>query len=198
MMDRMGEIIRTCRPVGADALRIAERSQTPYAAVDPQNLRVEVAPGAEGHLIVVHRAPDLSHIELSLGEDARLELTELFLGEAFAEVEVHQGGRSECRMTAVQLSSANASYRIELEGRGASSEVGAAFLVGGSEHCVLKLHTAHRVSDCRSSSSVKGVAGGEAVGEFGGLVYVAPDAQRTDARQQSRNMLLSRTARITT
>ena len=46
MMDRMGEIIRTCRPVGADALRIAERSQTPYAAVDPQNLRVEVAPGA--------------------------------------------------------------------------------------------------------------------------------------------------------
>lgn len=198
MMDRVGEIIRTCRSVGADALRIAERSQTPYAAVDPQNLRVEVAPGAEGHLIVVHRAPDLSHIELSLGEDARLELTELFLGEAFAEVEVHQGGRSECRMTAVQLSSANASYRIELEGRGASSEVGAAFLVGGSEHCVLKLHTAHRVSDCRSSSSVKGVAGGEAVGEFGGLVYVAPDAQRTDARQQSRNMLLSRTARITT
>ena len=143
-MDRMGEIIRTCLPAGADALRIAERSQTPYAAVDPQNLRVEVAPGAEGHLIVVHRAPDLSHIEFSLGEDARLELTELFLGEAFAEVEVHQGGRSECRMTAVQLSSANASYRIELEGRGASSEVGAAFLVGGSEHCVLKLHTAHR------------------------------------------------------
>lgn len=36
------------------------------------------------------------------------------------------------------------------------------------------------------------------MGEFGGLVYVAPDAQRTDARQQSRNMLLSRTARITT
>ena len=63
---------------------------------------------------------------------------------------------------------------------------------------MLKLHTAHRVSDCRSNSSVKGVAGGEAVGEFGGLVYVAPDAQRTDARQQSRNMLLSRTARITT
>ena len=36
------------------------------------------------------------------------------------------------------------------------------------------------------------------MGEFCGMVYVAPDAQRTDARQQSRNILLSRTARITT
>ena len=43
---------------------------------------------------------------------------------------------------------------------------------------------------------MKGIAGGNAVGEFRGLVYVAPDAQRTDARQQSRNILLSETARI--
>ena len=37
---------------------------------------------------------------------------------------------------------------------------------------------------------------GQKIGEFRGLVYVAPDAQRTDARQQSRNILLSETARI--
>ena len=62
----------------------------------------------------------------------------------------------------------------------------------------MRLHTAHNVSDCRSESCVKGVAGGRAVGEFHGLVYVAQDAQRTDAQQQSRNILLSDTARITT
>ena len=62
----------------------------------------------------------------------------------------------------------------------------------------MTLHTAHNVPDCRSDSAVKGVAGGRAVGEFRGLVYVAPGAQRTDARQQSRNILLSREARITT
>ena len=50
----------------------------------------------------------------------------------------------------------------------------------------------------RDSSYIKGVAGGTAVGEFCGLVYVAPDAQRTDAQQQNRNILLSETARITT
>ena len=62
----------------------------------------------------------------------------------------------------------------------------------------VKLRTAHNAADCRSDSYVKGVAGGQAVGEFCGLVYVAPGAQRTDARQQSRNILLSETARITT
>ena len=42
------------------------------------------------------------------------------------------------------------------------------------------------------------MAGGRALGEFRGLGYVAPDAQRTDARQQSRNVLLGAEARIDT
>jgi Fe-S cluster assembly protein SufD len=45
---------------------------------------------------------------------------------------------------------------------------------------------------------VKGVAGGEAVGEFEGMVYVATDAQRTDAVQTSRNIVIGDTARIQT
>ena len=72
------------------------------------------------------------------------------------------------------------------------------FLAAGQEHCVVRLRTNHNVPDCRSNSYIKGVAGGTAVGEFCGLVYVAPDAQRTDAQQQNRNILLSETARITT
>ena len=135
---------------------------------------------------------------VTLAEGAQLELTELFTAEAFAEVSVKQAARSRCRLTTVLLSSANASYRIDLDGADAENELGGVFLAAGEEHCVLKLHTAHNVADCRSDSYVKGVAGGQAVGEFCGMVYVAPDAQRTDARQQSRNILLSRTARITT
>ena len=60
------------------------------------------------------------------------------------------------------------------------------------------MRVSHNVPDCSSRSLVKGVAGGEATGAFQGLVYVAPDAQRTDAQQQNRNILLSETARITT
>ena len=50
--------------------------------------------------------------------------------------------------------------------------------------------------DCKSRTQVRGVAGGTATAVFRGLVYVAPDAQRTDARQQCRNVLVSDTARI--
>ena len=96
------------------------------------------------------------------------------------------------------LAGANVGCTVDLTGADAENSLGGTFLVGGREHAVVKLRTNHRVADCRSDSTFKGVAGGEAVGEFSGLVYVAQDAQRTDAQQQSRNVLLSDTARITT
>ena len=197
-MEAILDIIRRFRPADGEVLRIDGAAAEPFAAVDPRKLRIEVVAGASARIVVLHTAADMSVVEVELGEEAQLELTELFTAEAFAEVSVKQAARSRCRLTTVQLSSANASYRIDLDGVDAENELGGVFLAAGEEHCVLKLHTVHNVADCRSDSYVKGVAGGQAVGEFCGMVYVAPDAQRTDARQQSRNILLSRTARITT
>lgn len=197
-METILDIIRGFRAVDGEALRLDGAGDGPFAAVDPRKLRIEAAAGASAQVVVLHTAPEMSVLEVELAEGAQLELTELFTAEAFAEVSVKQAARSRCRLTTVQLSGANASYRIDLDGADAENELGGVFLAAGEEHCVLKLHTAHNAADCRSDSYVKGVAGGQAVGEFCGMVYVAPDAQRTDARQQSRNILLSRTARITT
>ena len=197
-METIPDIIRGFRAADGEVLRIAGAEAEPFAAVDPRHLRVEAAAGASARIVVLHTAPDVSSLTLTLAEGAQLELTELFTAEAFAEVSVKQAARSRCRLTTVQLSSANASYRIDLDGADAENELGGVFLAAGNEHCVVKLRTGHNVADCRSNSYIKGVAGGQAVGEFCGMVYVAPDAQRTDARQQSRNILLSRTARITT
>ncbi len=184
-METIPDIIRGFRATDGEVLRIAGVEAEPFAAVDPRHLRVEAAAGASARIVVLHTAPDVSSLTLTLAEGAQLELTELFTAEAFAEVSVKQAARSRCRLTTVQLSSANASYRIDLDGADAENELGGVFLAADSEHCVVKLRTAHNAADCRSDSYVKGV-------------YVAPDAQRTDARQQSRNILLSRTARITT
>ena len=197
-METILDIIRGFRPADGGVLRIDSTAGEPFAAVDPRSLRVEVSVGASAHLVVLHTAPDLSSLTLELAEGAQLVLTELFVAETFAEVAVKQPARSRCRLTTALLSSANASYRIDLDGADAENELGGVFLAAGNEHCVVKLRTGHNVADCRSNSYIKGVAGGQAVGEFCGLVYVAPDAQRTDARQQSRNILLSETARITT
>ena len=88
----------------------------PFAAVDPRKLRIEAVAGASARIVVLHTAADMSVVEVELGEEAQLELTELFTAEAFAEVSVKQAARSRCRLTTVQLSSANASYRIDLDG----------------------------------------------------------------------------------
>ena len=189
-METIPDIIRGFRAADGEVLRIAGAEAEPFAAVDPRHLRVEAAAGASARIVVLHTAPDVSSLTLTLAEGAQLELTELFTAEAFAEVSVKQAARSRCRLTTALLSSANASYRIDLDGADAENELGGVFLAAGNEHCVVKLRTGHNVADCRSNSYIKGVAGGQAVGEFCGLV--------SDARQQSRNILLSETARITT
>lgn len=169
-----------------------------FAAVDPDRLSVEVEAGVEAALVVLHGSPDETSIDVRLAEGASLALTEIFVSEAFVECRIRQEARSRCSVMMAMFSSANVRYRTDLDGAGAESELDGVFVAGGDEHCVVELRTAHNVPDCRSRSAVKGVAGGRALGEFRGLVYVAPDAQRTDARQQSRNVLLGAEARIDT
>ena len=170
----------------------------PFAAVDPDRLSVEVEAGVAAALVVLHGSPDETSIDVRLAEGASLALTEIFVSEAFVECRIRQEARSRCSVMTAMFSSANVRYRTDLDGAGAESELDGVFVAGGDEHCVVELRTAHNVPDCRSRSAVKGVAGGRALGEFRGLVYVAPDAQRTDARQQSRNVLLGAEARIDT
>lgn len=195
-MEALLDTIRRMRAVGGERLAVDGAAAGPFAAVDPSRLCVEVAPGASAQLVVLHTAAGAASLEIALGEGASLDFAEVFLAEAFAELRVQQAARSTCRMTAVELASANAAWRVSLEGREASCDVGALFLAGAGEHGVVRLRTDHRVADCRSESLVKGVAAADGVGEFHGLVYVAPDAQRTDARQQSRNVVLGDAARI--
>ncbi len=201
MMTCLDDMFRSFRRVEGGGLRIDREESTPFVAVDPAAvLEVEVLTGGAAQLLVVHREPADGPVKLRirLQEAAQLTLTELFFAPAKVEAEVTQASRSASRITTLQFAGADASYRTSLDGPHAESMLHGLFIAGGEEHCSVSLHTAHNVPDCRSESCVKGVAGGRATGRFGGLVYVAPDAQRTDARQQSRNVLLSDAARIDT
>ncbi len=89
-------------------------------------------------------------------------------------------------------------YNIELCGEEAEVELYGVFVAreGGN----IKVHTEmrHNAPRCRSNQQIRGVAAERGYGLFDGLVYVAPDAQQTEAYQQSRNVLLSPSARIQT
>lgn len=190
------EIIRSLRPIEGPMLRIDTAANEPLAAIDPATLHVTAAAGTSAHLVVLHTAASQASIELEAGEGASLEVVELFTGGASAEVKVRQEAASRVRLTVVELAGATARCTTDLAGRDALCETNALLLAGGTEHTELTLRTNHLVADCKSRSQVRGVAGGTATGVFRGLVYVAPDAQRTDAGQQCRNVLVSDTARI--
>lgn len=197
-MKALTDILQGFRPITSELFRIVRTEETPCVAMNPHKLHIDVTAGCSAEVVLVHGEAVESSLRITLGEDARLTLVEVFTAEAFVDMALTQKIRSQYRMTCVELSSANLSCVLNLDGQGAENEFGGVFLAAGEEHCVVRLRTNHDVPDCRSNSVVKGVASGKAVGEFAGLVYVAPDAQRTDARQTSRNVLLSETARITT
>jgi Fe-S cluster assembly protein SufD len=125
-------------------------------------------------------------------------MIELFAKDCAVECNIHQQAESDCRVVSVSVAGSKADYTIDLDGAQATNHMRAAYIAGGEEHTTVSLRVNHNVSDCQSDSLVKGVAGGKAVGEFHGLVYVAQDAQRTDARQNSRNIELGREAKIIT
>ena len=165
-------------------------------AADPKRLAMSVGRGVRAQLLILHTKSKEGTVEIELADGASLSVMEIFLTSSFSDVVVRQANNSRCDYLLAELGSANASYRAELDGGAAEWCFNGVFAGTEFDRCAVVLNTRHNVAGCRSESMVKGVVSGRAAGEFRGLVYVAPDAQRTDARQQSRNIELSADSHI--
>jgi Fe-S cluster assembly protein SufD len=87
---------------------------------------------------------------------------------------------------------------IRLLGNGANCELNGVFLADGTQHTDTHSCIEHLVPGTQSSQDYRGLADGKGRGVFNGKVVVHKDAQKTDAKQSSRNLLLSNTAEIDT
>lgn len=87
---------------------------------------------------------------------------------------------------------------IRLDGTNGESHLNGLYL--GRDKQVIDHHTVvdHAVPHCRSDELYKGVLGDEARGIFNGKIFVRKDAQKTDAIQSNKALLLSKTARVDT
>lgn len=196
----MERIIRECAfdVFRGEELRFDASAAAERAVVAPQELTVRVAAGVAARLSLLHAAAERSQVRVELGAGASLALTQLFGTGASASLHAVQAAGSRCTAGMVLLAEGAAEYRFELNAPDAECALDGVFVAGDAEHCEVGVRVEHNAAGCRSHSLVKGVAGGTATGAFRGLVYVAQDAQRTDARQQSRNLLVGRDARIAT
>ena len=134
---------------------------------------------ADVTLYVLQDAPEGATLEadytLTLAEGARLRMVFISLGGAVLRTNLHvemNGPRSECRL-------------------------GGLYLAGDTQQMAFSVRLNHNVPECYSAQLFKGVLRERAETRFDGLIYVAPDAQKSEAYQACHNLLLSTEARAT-
>lgn len=87
---------------------------------------------------------------------------------------------------------------VALNGKGANANVYGVYLMDKKQHIDNYVFVDHKVSDCTSTELFKGILDDEASGVFNGHILVQRDAQRTNAFQNNKNILLKDTATIDT
>lgn len=84
---------------------------------------------------------------------------------------------------------------VTLDGEGANADVYGLYLVDGVQHVSNQVFIDHAKPHCYSNELFKGVIDEEASAVFNGHVLVRRDSQQTNASQNSKNILLTDTAK---
>ena len=166
--------------------------------VNPTKVECGIAEQGSDLLVVLHTREGESNLVIDLQPSSTLKILHVSLVAVVCRCELRQQSHSECYINSIAVGGGKLDYVVNLNESHAYSSLRSAFIAGGKERVKVGVKVNHNVADCNSFSLVKGIAGAEAVGEFEGMVYVAPDAQRTDAVQTSRNIVIGDTARIQT
>lgn len=154
------------------------RGPAPYAA----NAVTEVSLG---------RAANVHHVRLQREGDEAYHL---------ATIAVRQAAESRYDSTVFAIGSAlsRTFIGVTLDGEKASCALDGLYLGRGDQHVDHHTSIDHPVPDTASRQLYKGILTDTATGVFNGKVIVREDAQRTDAGQVNRNLLLSERANVYT
>jgi Fe-S cluster assembly protein SufD len=85
-----------------------------------------------------------------------------------------------------------------MDHEGAECRVDGLYLVTTGQHTDTHSVIDHRKPNCRSHQLYKGILDGKSRAVFNGKIFVRHDAQKTDAMQTNKNLLLSKEARVDT
>lgn len=85
-----------------------------------------------------------------------------------------------------------------LAGEGGECLINGLFVGDGKQHLDNYMHVEHAAPHCSSRQFYNGILDGHSHGVFHGRIVVHKDAQKTDAKQTNRNLLLSDDAQIDT
>lgn len=111
----------------------------------------------------------LGQIRADLGPDAKFRLFIINAGGKLVRQEVH----------------------VKASGEGADFTLRGVNLLGGDSHTDVTMTLGHNVPNTTSTEIIRNVVFDKARGVFQGMIRVAPDAQKTDARMACNTLLMS-------
>jgi len=179
-------------------------SDSDEQAAYPRLLAV-AEPGSELRIVEQHLGGGAKYLscpvtELDAGQGAVLSYYRLQeLGEAglqLGTVHARTDRDASLRLHALAADGqlARTDVYVDLDGPGSEAELNGLYMTAGQQFCDHHTWVNHNAEHTTSRQVFKGVLDGRSETVFDGLVKVAEGAQKTDAQQQNRNLLMSKLA----
>ena len=142
--------------------------------------------------------------EIYLGENSSLEHAQIQQegSRAFSISALHthqeRSSRLLCHNVALGAELVRNDVNCVMGGEGSECTLNGLYQTGGRQHVDNHTLIDHAMPHCSSREYYKGVLDGQSTGVFSGSIVVRKDAQKTDAIQNNKNLLLSEDAVINT
>ncbi len=141
--------------------------------------------------------PAPTRIDVAAGEQARHHLLQDASEGAAAVhdyvISIADGARCDFHVLNIGGKLGRVTFAVKL-GKGSHFELNGAIIGGGDQVLEIITSVTHAEPDATSGQTIRSILGQRATGSYLGSINVARDAQRTDAFQSVKAMLLDRTA----
>jgi Fe-S cluster assembly protein SufD len=203
-----GAFVRIARGAAADEpihlVFLSEGESEP--AVSHSRVLVVAEAGSQASVVERHvgdgRYLTDAVTELVLGDGASIEHSKIQRESVSAfhlhAIAVHLARNARFESMNVALGGALARVDIGavFGGEGGDCSLNGLFVAGGTQHLDTHTFIDHAKPHCSSRELYKGILDGKSRGVFHGTILVEKDAQKTDAIQTNKNLLLSREALV--
>lgn len=185
----------------APVIQLAHWTEGEFS-LNQTRLIVEVESGAKAALLQSFHGDETAGFtnaisEFFVGENASLTVYKIS-GEKAKKfhhsadyAKILKGSRFEILTTPTDRAWTRNNLHIKIAGENAFTKLNGLMFLDGDQHVDNNTYVDHTVPNCDSSELYKTVLEGKSTGVFNGKVMVRPDAQKTNAYQQNKNLILS-------
>lgn len=119
--------------------------------------------------------------------------TKVYINNPALDEHIHLQAGEHQKLVVVNFEPGEHTIQVDIEGADAEVEIDALMMAGS-----LRTEVRHLVGGSSSRQLLRFILPAEQQGHFEGHLYIAPDAQHTDAQQTNRNLLLAPSATMRT